>query len=83
MARLKNLGQVRRRLHLVRGARAAAAPGTALFQGERKVGELRSAAAEGDGFVAMAMLSLVNLDASAGLAVAANGPADIKILQRV
>lgn len=83
MARLKNLGQVRRRLHLVRGAGAAPAPGTALFQGERKVGETRSAAAAGDGFLAMAMVSLVNLDAAAGLALAAGGNADIQILQRV
>jgi folate-binding protein YgfZ len=83
MARLKNLGQVRRRLHLVRGSGSAPAVGTALFQGERKVGETRSAAAEGDGFLAMAMISLVNLDAAAGLALAAGGNAAIKILQRV
>ena len=83
MARLKNLGQVRRRLHLVRGTGAAPAPGSALFQGERKVGETRSAAAEGDGFLAMAMVSLVNLDPAAGLALAAGGNADVKILQRV
>jgi folate-binding protein YgfZ len=31
MARLKNLGQVRRRLHLVQGAGAPPAPGTALY----------------------------------------------------
>jgi len=83
MARLKNLGQVRRRLHLVRGSGAVPAPGTALFQGERKVGETRSAVAEGDGFLGMAMVSLVNLDAAAGLALAAGGSAAVKILQRV
>ena len=83
MARLKNLGQVRRRLHLVRGSGSAPAAGTALFQGERKVGETRSAVADGDGFLAMAMVSLVNLDAAAGLAFAAGGRVTIKILQRV
>jgi folate-binding protein YgfZ len=84
MARLKNLGQVRRRLHLVRGAGVAPVPpGTALYQGERKVGETRSVAAEGDGFVAMAMLSLVNLDPEAALALSPEGRADIRILQRV
>jgi len=83
MARLKNLGQVRRRLHLVRGSGAVPVPGTALFQGERKVGETRSAAVDGDGFLALALLSLVNLEPSAGLARAAGGGADIKILQRV
>src|SRR5688572_10792640 len=83
MARLKNLGQVRRRLHLVRGRGSAPAPGTPLFQGERKVGETRSAAVDGDGFLAMAMLSLVHLDSPAGLAIAAGAEADITILQRV
>lgn len=83
MARLKNLGQVRRRLHLVRGVGSVPAPGTALFQGERKVGETRSAVADGDGFLAMAMLSLVNLDPTVGLAIAANAKSDITIVQRV
>lgn len=83
MARLKNLGQVRRRLHLVRGDGVAPLPGTPLFQGERKVGEMRSAAPDHGGFLAMAMLSLVNLDAAAGLALGAGGPAGITILQRV
>ena len=83
MARLKNLGQVRRKLHLVRGHGAPPLPGAALFQGERKVGETRSAVEEGEGFLAMAMLSLVNLDPSAGLAMAAGAKADITIVQRV
>ncbi|MEJ1973564.1 MAG: folate-binding protein [Lacunisphaera sp.] len=83
MARLKNLGQVRRRLHVVRGVGPVPAAGTALYQGERKVGETRSAAADGDGFLAMAMLSLVNLDAAAGLAFTPGGGANLEILQRV
>lgn len=83
MARLKNLGQVRRRLHLVRGAGSPPAAGTALYQGERKAGEMRSAAVDGDGFLAMAMLSLVNLDANTPLSLEAGGIADIKILRRV
>jgi folate-binding protein YgfZ len=83
MARLKNLGQVRRRLHLVRGAGAPPPPATALYQGERKVGETRSAAADGNDFIAMAMLSLVNLDAAAGLSLAPNAAAGIKIERHV
>ena len=66
---------------------AAAGPvpaaGSALFQGERKAGETRSAVADGDGFVAMAMLSLVNLDPAAGFALTAGGSGHLKILQRV
>jgi len=69
MARLKNLGQVRRRLHRVRGAGAAPAGGTEFFQQGRRVGELRSVAGDGDGWVGLAMLGLVALDAAAPLAV--------------
>lgn len=64
MARLKHLGQVRRRLHLVRGAGAPPAARTAVLQPGQKIGETRSAAVEGEGFVALAMLSLVAFDAS-------------------
>lgn len=77
MARLKNLGQVRRRLHVVRGAGQLPASRTALVQGERRVGEVRSvAAAGGDGeFVAFAMLSLVNFDPAAPLRLDGRGDA--------
>lgn len=83
MARLKNLGQVRRRLHLVQGAGARPSPGTSLYQGDRKVGETRSAAVEGDSFLAMAMVSLVNLDPGAGLSLAPGVTPTLKILRRV
>jgi folate-binding protein YgfZ len=83
MARLKNLGQVRRRLHLVQGTGAPPAPGTALYQGDRKVGETRSAAADGENFLALAMVSLVNLDPAAGLSLAPAAAPTLKILRRV
>lgn len=83
MARLKNLGQVRRRLHLVRGAGEPPVPGTVLYQGERKAGEMRSAAVDGEGFLAMAMLSLINLDNHAPLGLEPGGVAPIRILRRV
>lgn len=67
MARLKNLGQVRRHLHIVHGMGAAPQVGALLFQNDHKVGEVRSVAKDGNGFVAMAMLSLVNLTATGGL----------------
>lgn len=79
MARLKNLGQVRRRLHVVRGPGATPAPLTALYQGEKKVGEIRSAAGRGGEFAALAMLSLVNLDAKAGLSLEPNAPATLTL----
>lgn len=82
IARLKNLGQVRRALHLVAGAGPPPAPGTALFQGEHKAGELRSGAPDGGGFLAFAMLSLVQLDAAAPLRLAPGGDG-IRIVRRV
>jgi folate-binding protein YgfZ len=83
MARLKNLGQVRRRLHMVRGVGEAPAAGTALYQGERKVGEMRSSVVEDEGFLGMAMLSLVNLDDHALLAVEPTASGAIRIIRRV
>lgn len=74
MARLKSMGQVRRRLVRVRGSGEAPAPPAGLFQGERKVGELRSAVRSGDGFVGLALVSLLNARAEAGLALTEGGP---------
>jgi folate-binding protein YgfZ len=83
MARLKNLGQVRRALHVVRGPGAVPSAHTALFQNGAKIGETRTAAPEGTGFVAMAMLSLVNLDPAAGLATGPSAPPSLKVVRRV
>lgn len=83
MARLKNLGSVRRRLHLVQGVGAPPTSGTGLYQGDRKVGETRSAAVDGETFLALAMVSLVSLDAAAGLGLAPGGSPTLKILRRV
>lgn len=77
MARLKNLGQVRRRLHVVRGKGTPPASRAALYQADKKVGEIRSVAAGGDGFAALAMLSLINFKAAEGLALEPGGPAII------
>ncbi|HEX7632355.1 MAG TPA: folate-binding protein, partial [Lacunisphaera sp.] len=77
MARLKNLGQVRRRLHVVHGRGTPPRPRTALYQGDKKVGEIRSIAPRGDDFVALAMLSLVNFKAGVGLSREPGGAATI------
>lgn len=62
MARLKSMGRVRRGLIRVRGDGAPPALPADLFVGERKVGELRSAAPiDGDGFVGRAMVTLTDL----------------------
>ena len=82
MARLKNLGQVRRRLVVVRGRGALPAMHAALFQGQSRVGEIRSRAGAGEDFVALAMLSLVKLDHHAGLSLAPDTPPTLTIDSR-
>jgi folate-binding protein YgfZ len=71
VARLRAMGQVRRRLYRVRGVGAAPEGGAkALFQQGRRVGELRSRAADGaGGFIGYALLTLLHLDLSRGLAL--------------
>lgn len=70
MARLKAMGTVRRRLVRVRaGGRSAPAVPAALLQGEKRVGELRSVAADGEGgFIGLAMVTKLGLDPAALLA---------------
>jgi folate-binding protein YgfZ len=77
MARLKSMGQVRRRLRRVRGAGELPAKlPAALFVGARQVGELRSAAREADGrFVGLAMISLLHVPADGRLSFAADSVA--------
>lgn len=70
MSRLKNLGQVRRRLMVVAGHGEPPAALCAVRQGEKVVGQIRSRARVDAGFVAMAMVSLVNFDRAAPLMLA-------------
>jgi tRNA-modifying protein YgfZ len=84
MARLKSLGQVRRRLLRVGGSMAEmpALPAT-LFAGAKKAGELRSAVADGKGgFVGLAMLSLLQVQAETALTFAPDGAPTVRLLVR-
>ena len=81
--RLKTMGQVRRRLHVVQGNGAVPAPHTEIYQQGRKVGEIRSAAQSGDGFAALAMLTLLQLDVTAGVSCSVEGPVDVRIVRPV
>ena len=84
MARLKSMGQVRRRLMRVAGSPGGEAPGSlpaALFSGGRKVGEVRSAVSDGaGGWVGLAMLSLLQLEAGAGLALAVDAAPTVRLV---
>ncbi|MBL9189188.1 MAG: folate-binding protein [Opitutaceae bacterium] len=79
MARLKSMGQVRRRLLRVRGAGAAPTElPAALVAGERRVGEVRSAVAEGNGgWIGLAMISLIAAGGATELTLA--GPSEQKV----
>ena len=83
MARLKSMGQVRRRLIRVTGA-GGEVPGelsAALFVGERKVGELRSAVRDGaGGWIGLAMLSLLHVEVPTVLALTAGGTPTVCLL---
>ena len=81
MARLKNLGRVRRRLQVVRGS-GAPGPQAPLYQGGKKIGEIRSVESKGNEFIALAMLSLVSLESGAGLSLIVNEPPAMRITPR-
>jgi folate-binding protein YgfZ len=81
MARLKSMGQVRRRLWRVRG-RGAEWPRlpAAVFAGPRQVGELRSAVGDGTGgWLGLAMVTLMHVSGGAELSFTAGGAPDLRL----
>jgi len=82
MARLKAMGTVRRRLVRVRAEGRTAPPvPSALLQGEKRVGELRSAVADGEGgFIGLAMVAKIGLDPAALLAPEPGGVGFIELI---
>jgi hypothetical protein len=68
----------------VAGRAGGAAPGSlpaALFAGGRKVGEVRSAVSDGaGGWVGLAMLSLLQLEAEVGLALAVDAAPTVRLV---
>jgi hypothetical protein len=83
MSRLKNLGRVRRRLHIVTGTGIPPAMHTPVFQQGKKFGDIRTAARATDGYIALAMLSLAGLDSAAGFSTAAAEAPTLRILRPV
>jgi len=84
MARLKAMGTVRRRLVRVRaiGHGAPAVP-TALLQGEKRVGELRSAVADAaGGFIGLALVTKLGLDPTLPLAPEPGGAGFIELIDQ-
>jgi tRNA-modifying protein YgfZ len=82
MARLHAMGQVRRGLFRVVGSGAPPPVGQPLFQGGRKVGELRSTVADGaGGFVGLALLTRMHLEPAGALATAADGAGMLRLME--
>lgn len=83
MARLKTMGQVRRRLLRVKGDGAIPVLPAALHQGDRRIGELRTAVPTSDGFIGLALVSLLHLRAEIGLSFSPDGEASLKISEPI
>ncbi|MFM8337079.1 MAG: YgfZ/GcvT domain-containing protein [Opitutaceae bacterium] len=82
MARLKAMGQVRRRLVRVvgTGPKPVGLP-FPVFAGERQVGEVRSAVADGTGgWLGLAMVSNLHVTADSRLALSASGASVVRLL---
>ncbi|MEX2043913.1 MAG: tRNA-modifying protein YgfZ, partial [Opitutus sp.] len=82
MARLRSMGQVRRRLLRVRGPAGDVPPAlpAQLFAGGRSVGELRSIARDAEGFIGWAMLTLMHVPAGARLGFAVDAPPTVVLV---
>jgi folate-binding protein YgfZ len=79
MARLRT-GTIRRRLARLRGMGTLPPNGTALFQGARKIGALRSTCDDGaGGWIGLAMLTLLGLEPAAPIAFAPEAPATVRL----
>ena len=79
MARLHAMGQVRRQLRRVRGAGPVPVDHTPVHAGARAAGDVRSAAPDDGGFVALALLSLA-AEAQGGLTLGSPDGAPLEIL---
>jgi len=82
IARLKSMGQVRRRLLRVQGTGALPLLPASLFQGERRIGELRTIARTAEGFLGFVLVSLVNLQLDTGLSFSPGGEVVMKLMEK-
>ena len=83
MARLKSMGQVRRRLWRVQGTGPGRPNSPApVYAGGRQVGELRSAVADGSGrWFGLAMVTIMHVSPGAELSFTAGGGADLRLAE--
>jgi folate-binding protein YgfZ len=81
MARIKSLGRVRRTLVRVRGAGAAPVLPAALWHGEKREGEIRSAVPEGGGYSGLALVSVIAASAGDPLALALGASPTVEVVR--
>jgi folate-binding protein YgfZ len=83
MARLRSRGRVRRTLVRVAGPGRPPGVPAALWRGDRREGELRSvaAAAGGEGYEGLALISAAAAAAGGPLALAAGGPPSLELVR--
>ena len=80
MARLKSMGQVRRKLLRVAGSGPLPPTPAPLFVGERQVGELRSVSAQGsNGWIGLAIVSLLHVPSGTRMSQAAHATPTIDL----
>lgn len=82
MARLKAKGRVRRTLVRVAGEGGPPGLPAALWRGERREGELRSAVADGAGYIGLALVQVAAAAAGAPLSLAPGGPPSVNIARK-
>ena len=82
MARIKSLGRVRRTLVRVRGGGAPPALPAGLWRGDRREGEVRSAAADSGGFAGLALVSAASAAAGAPFALARGAAETVAIVNK-
>ena len=79
MARLRSMGQVRRALVRVRGQGVPPPLPSILYQHGKKAGELRSVASDGDGFIGLALVILLNFVPGLPLELGTNAVATVTL----
>jgi folate-binding protein YgfZ len=79
MARIKSMGRVRRALVRVRGSGPPPRLPAALWRGDRREGELRSAVADAGGFAGLALVSTAAVSAGGALSLALGAVPTVEI----
>lgn len=79
MSRLRTKGRIRRRLVRVAGTGKLPALPAGLWAGQARVGELRSAVPEGEGYRGLALVSIAS--SGFGLGLGASAPASLRVLE--